>query len=651
MPVLNRVNASDEFGTPEDGSAGEDPRVTQLLQEAQVLLFQQDHPIDARAKLLEALNLAPRDYRPHELLGVYYLVNVGNFQLAHRYLITAEAFFKEKFGPDERAAVDPRTKQEHASLLKFLTESYTNLDDYNGALQVLDRYSKYHMSDWYSGARSWVLFKLKRIDDGIRVAQAGLLRGDDLGRTFNILGILLSVKGQRGLALDAFARSAKFELAFGLGEAATPLNNAGEVYREMFSDNRAETAWRKALQLPDGCEHILPSLNLAILYIDQLRLLQAERILNDFEGCYAKHSIRTDTEHRALLALARGRIALHKGEFEKALSNLTLASERQQWFGKIGTDQADLRFAALSGMSEALKAYRNVLKDRFSGTFTGAAGQFVERALLQWRIFWLKRRALETAIDELNDMEDLHLRNTDSMLEYPTLGGTLAALPEKVLRRRLARLEKEDDRPEAQVHYRLYYAENLLAHGSAGEAAPIFEKTAGELREIDRLARAQSLGGLIATRNAQSGWFSSGEAEVEETNRLTEQLFDLLPSEVRARGLLLPVSVDPGLNSPLGERIGRKLTGVRFAGAGGNQGEPRRYQILIRANREEGAETVNTSLVLLDRNIQLVALKDEVKPDSPEENDLLNRFVDEAFRWRGDPPGEPLVELDLLDEK
>src|SRR5690606_2603565 len=104
--------------------------------------------------------------------------------------------------------------------------------------------------------------------------------------------------------------------------------------------------------------------------IDELRLFAAERALADFEACFAERSIRTDTEHRSLIALSRGRIMLRKGEIDAAVEQMTIALERQQWFGKIGTDINDMRLAAHVSLAQALDAKRATLADTHVESFS-----------------------------------------------------------------------------------------------------------------------------------------------------------------------------------------------------------------------------------------------------------------------------------------
>lgn len=623
----------------------------QLLDEARDL-FIQEKSIDARSKLLKALELAPNDYRPHMHLGEYYLIEVAHFRLAFRYLRKAEELFEKQHGSDyENMMLDGGPWQDHANLLYLLAEARLNLDNYKGALETLDRFAQWYWRSSYPGTRAWVLMKLKRVDEAIRVAQAGLLRGAESGRTFNILGILMSVKHSRQLSLDAFARAIEAERALGrFGQPATPLNNAGEVYREMFQDDLAEASWIQALSYDDGCDHILPSLNLAVLYMDELRLFQAERVLDDFEACFAAKSIRSDTEHRALLAMARGRLALRKGDPDTAIELLTNALERQQWFGKIGTNANDVQFSVLLTLAQASAAKAAALSDRL---FSSVSERVEAQALIPWlktRAWWLNRRARNLGIDELDGIEDLEIRNTDTMLEYPTLGIGLSGLPFKALKTKIERFLEDDRRKQAAAYYDLYLGTNLLEDGDADAALSRFARAKEGFREIDRMARAELLARTLHARRDARWFWSSGSAK-EQCNdqRIINELFSVLPSHVRYNGFYLPVLVRGGEENELTEEIAEKLLSSRFTEHSRSLPCEAKYQLVINQHdREPGKYDLHLHLEDRSRGAVIAQLSKTVSGEESELNELTNEFVDRIFSHRSDPPPTPLPKLEIL---
>ncbi len=645
---------------PAETDASTTESLEEILDEVNIL-FKQGHPLDARSKLLKATEIAPEDYRPFMLLGAYYLSEVAHFRLAYRHLKTAEQLFEKRYGTDRANLTDRSAWQQQARLLYLLAEAELNLDRYQASLDTLDRFGKYYWDTWYPGTRAWVLMKLKRVDEAVRVAQWGLFEGADQARTFNILGILLSLKGNREDSLTAFSQAIRAELRLGsLGQAGTPLNNSGEVYRELFSDDLAEASWLKALQMPDGCDHILPSLNLAILYGDQLRFFQAERVLADFRACFSANSLRSDTEHRGLLALAEGRLAMRTGDPVSAVQMLNAALEREQWFGKIGTNENDLRFAATVTMAQALEAQAAVLSDRATESVLERARSLVLAPWSRIRAWWYKRRAREVALDELSDFEDMFVRNTDTMLEYPTLGVAATGFPVRAFERRTREMLKTDSRKEAAPFYQLYLGTNLLAHGKTDSAIKTIRSAFASFRAIDRLARAESLARLaLALEQKHAGWFHFPTSEEKlELIRTKEELFLNLPSHVRNYDLRLPVAVarpadDKALSSQAEEVLDELISG-RFEQAPDEFSPTVRFVLSVREDRTGDTISdilpITVSLKRGGEDSAIAEIAGDVSANGEGRAKLVNQFIDRVFRHRVDPPPAPLPKLSMFSE-
>lgn len=625
-----------------DGSS-----VEQLILEAQNLFLQQKS-IDARSKLVAALKLAPNDYRPNMLLGSYYLGEVRHFELGHRYIEKAITLFEEQHGKNPDTLATMELWQDHARLLYLLSESFLNLDKYEQSLETLDRFGKYYWDDWFPGTKAWVLMKLKRVDEAIQIAQAGLLRGAEAGRTYNILGILLSLKRNRELSIEAFNRSIDAETLMGsLGQPATPLNNIGEVYRESFAEDLAERSWIDALSMHDGCEHILPSLNLAVLYIDELKLFKAQRVLDDFEACFKSNSLQSDSEHRTLLSLMRGRIALHMGDFDKAIKMFEHSLVRRQWFGKIGTNENDMRFAATISLAQGLKANIVSLTDR---AYESQAARLKSYSQIPWLSFlswWHFKRAREIALDELEDFEDLFVRNTDTMVEYPTLGELASGFPRVAFSRRIARLTESETRPMALAYYQTYIATNLLNHRRLKESIEEFKQALAKLRDNDRLLRAEILAKLVAAqeKEANSFWGGSDKEEQIAIMRNKEELFSLLPSHMRYHDINLPVDLvsksTSGRVTSITRIIEKSLLARRFSRTALSAAKPR-YQLLVNESLLGQNETSITaiSLTLIDTQNNSIASSVSATPAANQNTSvesLLNEFITKTFAHKVDP--------------
>ncbi|MDD2944192.1 MAG: hypothetical protein PHC51_14670, partial [bacterium] len=464
--------------------------VDELLEEAQDF-FSADHPIDARANLLAALEKAPDDYRPQMMLGSYYLTTVAHFQLALRYLESARTLLEKTYPDEESRAMDPLVWQHHARLLMLISDAQLNLDYYEKALTTLDEFLKAYFDPSIPASKAWILMKLGRLDDAIRTAQAGLLRDPSPGRTLNVLGILFSLKGNDKLALDTLTKAAIAELSLGLrSQLSTPLNNSAEVYREMFLDNDAEATWEEALKLPDGCSHILPSMNMVLLLTDQMRILASRKILDEFESCFANNPLRSDTEHRALLKLARGRLKLREGKAEEAVQLLQAAANMRQWFGKIGTSQDDMALALHLTLAQAQDALARTLYSSSTDSILAWTKSKSRQFWLRTQSAWHMRKARLLAVENLKDFEDIVLRNTDSMLEYATLGEFIATFPAYSSTNRLKQLLSRESNQVAAAYYKLYLAS---VKGDQNDRLQIINEVLTALRPYDALARAEAL--------------------------------------------------------------------------------------------------------------------------------------------------------------
>lgn len=508
----------------------------ELVREASHLLMT-ERLLDARTKLLKAIQKEPDEYEAYYLLAGYYMVHVGHYRLALKYIKRAQELFEKKYGPPPYTLYS--RQREHGNLLYYLSQARLNLDNYQGALETLDLYKSYgYHAEWYPGSRSWILMKLGRLQEAIKEARQGLLSSSEQGRTLNMLGILLSMNDQPQEALEIFRQAIAYEFSQGQdGQPATPLNNAGEVYKEIFDDVKAESTFLRASSLPDGCEHVLPSLNLVLLYIEQLKNDAALSTMDAFQRCVAQFPLRNNEEHVALVNLARGRIDLHTGNVDRAIKRFETALQGTQWFGKIGTNQNDLEVAATISLAQALLRQNNILKFHQPETWTEWLEQRRLRAENSVRAWWLMRRARQMLIDDLNDIEDLTIRNTDSLLEYPTLGEVLAGLSDSALSRRVAAQRAKDSRAPAEVFYDAYIAENEQASLFSSGSNETFDSVISRSREgFDTLLKTHAMLRRMGTLSPDS----------ERYRELAYRVFYTSAPELRNYGFQLPVILEPG---------------------------------------------------------------------------------------------------------
>lgn len=528
------TNATESQATDQEENLDKLKSPDQLIAEAEYLL-QDERPLDARTKLLRALAIDPKSFKAHMLLADYYMVTVGHFRLSLKHVKQAQNLFREQKGAPPYQNKEDQLA--HSQLLYLLSQARLNLDDYKGSLEVLDEFqSNGYVAAWYPGTRAWVLMKLGRVDEAIRAARVGMVTGAEPGRTLNMLGILLSMHGEREESVRIFKEALAYELSQGtLGQPATPLNNTGEVFKEIFQEDSAESSWLKATSMPDGCEHVLPSLNLALLYLDQLNLTGAKRAIDNFETCVAQYPLRNGEEHKALVKLARGRISLLSGHPQEAIEQLSESLENQQWFGKIGTSEGDLKVGALVSLAQAYQASANHFAMTVPASFLDRLYLFqqnLSQSILSW---WYFRKARHLLASDLNDFEDISIRNTDSLLEYPTLGDAAAGFSIGALSRKVSEEKNHDPRKTASVYYSAYLAQSLLENGRVTEGLKRVEETIAQLRaKYDDLLLIHLMGISLRYLPESSPTYIS----------YSERIFSLSHSALRRYGGKLSVSLN-----------------------------------------------------------------------------------------------------------
>ncbi len=636
--------------------------IEEIIQEATVL-FKEGKGIDARSKLENALTTNPEEYRLFLLLGQYYLAEVSHFKLAYKYIAKAKKLFEEKKlnNRDRSSLADEYGFQnQHALILYLLSESELSLDRYEDSLKTLDEYSELYQGDWFPGQKAWVLMKLKRIPEAINVAKNGLLSGADPKRTWNILGILLSISGERELSLQAFGKAVEYEYRLSVQpQVATPINNAGEVYREIFKDDYAESAWRSALKFPDGCDHILPSVNLSILYTDQLRLFAAERALSDFEACYANKPEKKDSEHRTIMALARSKLNLLYNDIPEAERLITISSDDQQWFGKIGTNENDIKFSSWITASEIEKLKSEFILEKIEENLYQYPINYLKALKSRFSSWWILRKAKLFAVTELEDFEDLSVRHSDTMLTYPLLGEVVSSFGLNSAMLRLNRLIESDKRDGAINYYNTYLALLKFKNGDYQESITLAESVLKKIPAHERLLKAELLSIIIRAKIDKefsfpghkfiSSLISKNLGETDNL-RLIEELYSLIPGYLRIKNIRLPVSLEVmGSNEKNLKFIKNSIDQRRFLYLSDSANEKPRYKILINSNTPATIQFYDTKTNQLLVSEQI----DIEKPDKTKNSnlsELINEFNKKVFTYRQDGEAMSLPAIPFIEK-
>lgn len=585
--------------------------------------------VDGRSKLEEVLRFNPSDYRARMLLGNYYLTEIGHFKLAYRYISEAEKIIKERFSDEELNTPKSLGWKENAKLLYLKSEASLNLDEYSESLEVLERFEKKYWDSWLASSKSWILMKLDRDEEAIEIAKAGILDGAEPLRTLNILGILYSVSYQYEESLKIFRQAIAYErFALGRERYSTPLNNASEVYRELFDEASAEAALQKVISMADGCDNILPSINLNLTYIDQGRFFEAESILREFEKCFKNYGDKQDSEFRALLRLGLGRAKLYQGDIKTAYDLVLSANKEEQWFGRIGTTQDDFKFAARIGLARVSEAYISYLDDRADG-YLDKIKKSLSKYKLASTIPLLYLEAVKIGIDKNNGFEDLNVRSSDAMIEYPTLGRALSFMTQDIITNKLDALIEKDKRAEADAYYSLY--KQQISFKNSNVDIEELKEVLKSIREEDVLLKLEAKILLIKLLERERKFLFLRDTEsFNLAKKYKSEIFQTYPQFLRFDNVKLPVkfkNVPSSMRFKLESRFEDEISDLVL-----EYEEINGIEILRIYN-----STDNTVLVEYAKNLEKTSLE------------FVDKFVDKAFQHKFDAKVKKKDITEILD--
>jgi hypothetical protein len=136
------------------------------------------------------------------------------------------------------------------------------------------------------------------------------------------------------------------------------------------------------------------------------------------------------------------------------------------------------------------------------------------------------RRTRQILAEDLANIEDLYVRHSDSMLEYPTFGEILAPLPYGVFAQRVEHEMKGDDRVGALAYYLAYLAENAFYYHKNETGAQFAAKALARIRTPGDLGLKLH---LLMLKLAQA----RSDMEGATYQALTQEIFKLNRSELR----------------------------------------------------------------------------------------------------------------------
>ncbi|MEM4379375.1 MAG: tetratricopeptide repeat protein [Thermoplasmatales archaeon] len=475
--------------------------------------------IDARDRLVNYLKENPNSLEALVLLMEYYSVYASDPDEVLKYVQVAEdalprANFLERVIFSE-------------SITYYKYNALSQKNKYKEAYETLKSLeNRGYLPTWYYSSLSWILFKLGRMEEALKAAKDGLkLQADHLS-SLNMVGILYGVIGKWDESIKAFNRA--IEIGKLIGESVSaPINNLGEVYEELFNETKAIQLYEEAMRSESDCSALLSYVNLGLLYLDFLDTRSAARVIREYRRCVARFPFRSPKAFRSLLNLVDARIKYLEGDFKEARRLARWILDYDQQLGLVGTDQNDLKVAALQTLILANQAlYR--AENLKATTFTEKLLSQINSVRLKLENWLYGRELHHLLVFKLNRFEDLRIRNTDAFLFYPFLGFELAKWPKKRTLEMIESQSAKDSRPRAVLYYDLYKASI-----SPRENIQRLKENSLKLRAYYDEALAVGIYSLILQH----------ENNVIDRIRFSNLLFDKWPQAFVVFDLKLPVKV------------------------------------------------------------------------------------------------------------
>jgi hypothetical protein len=198
-------------------------------------------------------------------------------------------------------------------------------------------------------------------------------------------------------------------------------------------------------------------------------------------------------------------------------------------------------------LAQALKASNARNRFLLHDGFVASLKATKQRAQNGSRAAWLFRRARQVLTENLKGIEDIFVRNTDSVLDYPRFGIALEGIPLSLIEKRITMERERDPRSRAIPYYRMYHADVLIGHGKRKRAIPLID-------QVLRDARTPADNALKL--HARLRKLELTKAHSEAYQKLTTRIYAMAPAALRNAGFRLPVHHeihDAGVRSMLSQ--------------------------------------------------------------------------------------------------
>ncbi len=481
--------------------------------------------------LRQAMKTDPSYYKPHFRLGVYYYSSKMYNLSAREFLFARQKYEKEY----DKNSFSSRLRQ----ILELLGESRIQLDQYHRALEVFKTSLSYDDRDTSNYSRiAWIYFKLNKLNKSRKMVNRCLnISKLDVG-CLNISGILYVKERRYEKALEVYDKAVSLQLE-------VRANNMGELYKSLFQYDIAIKQFRLAIEnsSANGTQSALFPLNISDIYINELKLGISKGVLDNYLSLHFRDLSRGLSPARdlGLIYLSKARTAYYKGDLHEAKTLLEKAEDYKQHFGSVGFSLSHYKYLVLYMKSLVNRGLANYKDEAIGLSVLEKISRLWDQWELKWQSSWDMDKAAEIAVDQLKQLNDLYIYETESIFDYGSLSEMLIEFDTDLMIKKLNQLlgqesgGKPDQRDHAKGFYYLYLGHIYLDDGRYRQALGYIRTSLRYFNAHEKTLKlkAYSLLAMIYDELNQS----------RDKNNSLNLIYQIHPPYLRLRGQNLPVIV------------------------------------------------------------------------------------------------------------
>ncbi len=462
----------------------------------------------ARLLFQEVMAQSPELYQPYLELGFIYHIEELN-SIAIPYLQKSLKLLQKSLTPAQEKREKDLLKVKRVLASAFFDEK--RVSDAEAILQKLIK--KFHHSEDISQL-AWIRFKTGKPEQAMELTKQALKYNPKSFQALNTYAILLGHEGKFEDSLREYLYMQKL-----FSDHPVILNNLAETYTALFSYEKAEQYFIKALYQFHPSETALVGINLANIYMDMLQPELARQILKRYQG----------TRDFGFYLLSLSRSYYLEGKLGHALALLEESFEIRQILSHIGWDDTDFQL-----MRNHLA---HLIYDAYSQFYlTQSGANFGEDLLFSFRGFsyrlrswWAKSQVLRLIASNQKLQRNFFVHASDSVYFYSELWRYWRSFPQKAARELLHKLLATDQRAQASSFYHSWMADLEYGQRNRGKAAIQLSKA---LSRLD----SQKFPNLYLNILWQKYSYTSDDAQAQE-------IWKLSPAYAFYAGLRIPITM------------------------------------------------------------------------------------------------------------